>query len=125
MRCPNCNKFVSLEFQEPELQDISVSRDIISASVRIVRCCAECGEELKEAILDITYDLPDGFTECFDNHKITVTDTSIEEIEESGGRYQKSYYGACISFEVKCSCGANLEDTMEGKIAASEMGELV
>jgi hypothetical protein len=54
MRCPDCNKFVSLETQEPEVSDLQVEHNppadkqsehtfTITGSVRIVRVCGECG----------------------------------------------------------------------------------
>ncbi len=56
MRCPDCNRFVSQEAGEPEVDD-STSDMQVSLSVRIVQNCAECGTELKEATLEIERDL--------------------------------------------------------------------
>jgi hypothetical protein len=65
MRCPSCNKFVPFDTDsEPEV-DIDIDADgSVSGTVRIVNTCAECGEELKEASLDVSEDLTD---EC-DGH---------------------------------------------------------
>jgi len=54
MRCPDCNKFVSFEENEPEVESIDVDGDRnVTATVRIVNSCGECGQELKEATLDM------------------------------------------------------------------------
>jgi hypothetical protein len=125
MRCPDCNKFVALDFQEPELDSIEVDCDVVRATVRLVRCCADCGGELKEANLDLEFDLPGEFAEEHRDHELEVEDTGIEQIEEGGGRYAKSYFGAVVLFTVTCSCGATFEGEMSDKIAASYMEELV
>jgi len=50
-RCPNCSKFVSLEAQDPEVQSCDVELDgTVSAEVRLVLACAECGDEGKETV---------------------------------------------------------------------------
>ena len=125
MRCPSCNKFVALEFQDPELIDIDVDADGVRAEVRIVRCCAECGDELKEATLNLYYEWWKEFDEEHGDHDLTVEETGIEPLEEDGGRYAKSYFGANVQFTVTCSCGQCFSAEMEEKIAASYMEELV
>jgi hypothetical protein len=152
MRCPDCNKFVSLEMQDPEVSDLSVeylpSHDAdnepihefcITGTVRIVRCCAECGQEMKEAQLDIEQTVELGeevdtkgahdweeFARTHDLDDARVDDSpSVDQIEEGGGRYAKSYFGAAIHFEV--FVGDTVVATVEwsDKVAASSMDELV
>jgi hypothetical protein len=64
MRCPSCSKFVSYDTDvDPEEQgDAELDGTGLSASYRRVLCCAECGDELKEATIEVTADLdfPDG-----------------------------------------------------------------
>lgn len=58
--CPGCQKFASLELQDPEEQsepEIDGSSGEVSCEVRIVRNSACCGEEMKEATLELTADI--------------------------------------------------------------------
>ncbi len=80
MRCPSCNKFVPYDTDsEPEV-DIEIDAEgSVSGTVRIVNTCADCGEELKEASLDVNEDLTD---EC-DGH---LEDGFVIERIETGER---------------------------------------
>lgn len=155
MRCPDCNKFVGLEFQDPEdvnldMNDEELTDDgelalLVSMSCRIVRNCSECGQELKEATIEAndeeilvesetlkdhvilivkdgrnTYDWKDGHGD------LALNEESVEPIEEGGGRYAKSFFGAKVGFSITCKCGGVLhEGDVEDKVAASAMDELV
>jgi hypothetical protein len=111
MRCSDCNKFVGLEFNEPEVEsDLEVNEDgTVTASVRIVRACSECGNDLKEATFDLEFtptqeQIKDhlnppgrsrtGASNHETVHELEVEQEGIEQIEEGGGRYAKSYFGA-------------------------------
>ncbi len=130
MRCPDCNKFVSLDLQDPEVE-IELEGESVKASVRIVRACAECGTALKEATLEMedTFEGPDPEDAQGEDkeHDLEVEETGVDSIEEGGGRYAKSYYGASVDYSVTCSCGCKFEHNgvMSGKIAASHMDEMV
>lgn len=133
MRCPDCSKFVGLEMAEPEVNDLEVSEDgTVTMNVRIVRNCAECGTELKSADLELECQVDVGEHGSDDEgkhkgHELTVEETSVEMIEEGGGRYKKSYYGAEVSFRVTCACDESwsVEGEVSDKVAASEMEEMV
>lgn len=128
MRCPDCQKFVGLEFQEPEVQSLEVSDTSVTANIRIVRNCADCGNELKEATLEMEQDLEQ---EALDHlatpgeHELSVDEDSTEGLEEGGGRYKKSYFGATVQFTVRCSCGEfEFSGELSDKVPASGMDEL-
>lgn len=146
MRCPNCNKFVPLELQEPEVDCLEVTYNeaadaqseptfTITGNVRIVRTCEECGQEMKEATLEIEQEVDLG-----ENVDFKMTDKlradpaplenvhveeEVESLEEGGGRYAKSYFGASIHFTVYLDKVAVAAVDWSDKIAASEMDELV
>jgi len=125
MRCPDCNKFVSLEFQPPEVDDLEYDGQNVTGTVRLTRTCAECSQELKEATLDINAEVDAEWAEKHDGHNISV-EFDPEEIEEGGGRYAKSYFGAGGSIQVKCDdCNETTEVEWSDKVAASHMEELV
>lgn len=132
MKCPSCNKFAGLDFQDPEIQSEQFEDDGSgSASVRIVRNAACCGDEMKEATLEYEdIQMPE---ELLKKHKKKACELSaefsVDPIEEGGGRYAKSYFGATLTITVTCSCQKKGSDPVwvadfEEKVAASEMEEL-
>jgi hypothetical protein len=149
MRCPDCAKFVSLELQDPEVSNLDVAVDNVDAetkevqftitgNVRIVRTCAECSNELKEATLDIEQsvelgedseltaaDITADYVKWFVENAPEVEETNINPIEEGGGRYQKSFFGAEVTFELKRDDKVIARVTWSDKVAASSMDELV
>lgn len=141
MRCPDCQKFVSLEFQDPEVESIEIEGLTVTAMVRIVRVCAECSQEMKEATLEMSAELDASeFADHWDEEKgepregceLTVEECGADQIEEGGGRYKKSYFGAEVSYEVYCECSKSgeksklvHEGTLSDKVPASAMDELV
>jgi len=125
----------------------------IYASVRIVRSCGDCGNAMKEAMLEMSDEGNDGVLlsgelliaegsldegghirlneetkkyEWLDGHGAEGADHyDPEPLQEIGGRYAKSYFGATIVWYVNCACREVLVDgTLEDKVAASEMDEL-
>jgi hypothetical protein len=132
---------------DPEIEDISVDSDgTVSANVRIERTCAECGDTLKEATLELSWSPEPEDAKKLEEHirlheekeaeagtdaepfeyEFEVEETGVDAIEEGGGRYKKSYFGAHVSFDLKCSCDPSfmISGEMDDKVAASEMEEL-
>lgn len=131
MRCPDCNKFVSMEFSDPTVEEINVSEDgEVEANVTLTRTCTDCGSDLKTATLEMTSDctkecIDHVNTEGSDTHDLDVKEEDINQIEEGGGRYAKSYFGAEVCFKITCKCDPKFEfsGSMLDKVAASEMEE--
>lgn len=134
MRCPACNKFVPFDdSNEPEVNGVDVEPNgEVTADVRVVLTCAECGEELKESSLNPseTVDLsghvvPEGEE---DDHQLEVADegAELETRTEGSGRGLRTYYGARVTAKVTCT-GCDFEADVElfGEVRASEMEELV
>lgn len=66
-RCPDCNKFVSFEEVEPEVNSLEVdSSGYVTAEIRIVNECADCSTELREANLDLSANAD--FEEAWNRH---------------------------------------------------------
>lgn len=146
MRCPDCNKFVGLDEADPEL-DLSVEDAVVSGTVRIVRTCAECGQELKEASFDVEVDLSDDLTPIGEGESATYEGVEFDLVEEDAqmtsrtqthdrngkpiknSRYMRSYYGAEVTVKVKATYPDGTERDAEGlwsdEVAAGEMEELV
>ena len=140
MRCPDCNKFVSMEMSEPELEgelDFDPETQAVTGSVRIERTCAECGTLLKEGQLEMEVELVGEDAAMMaahlklhekgpDQEVFEVHDVGLDTIEEEGGRFKKSYYGATVHFNITCSCDKNfaVSGSMEDKMPASAMDEV-
>ncbi len=151
-RCENCNKFTALEFQEPEEESFEVEGlEVItkdgavsataSATVRISRNSECCGDTMKEA----TFEMSEEFVinhDKLEEHLVEkegggwawkegcaliANNEDPEQVEEGGGRYAKSYFGASVDYSVTCECGKGdelHEGTIEDKVAASEMDDV-
>lgn len=145
--CPSCNKFCSLNMEEPENNNLEVTmfdpneeentRTVtIQGEIRICLTSGCCGDEMKEYTFEPEAEIVVK-GHCGDDCDITVVENSLWGVEESGGRYQKSYYGFSMECELQCECGKDVEIdaadcayeagtgcfTLEDKVAASEMDE--
>lgn len=147
MRCPDCNKFVSQDLADPEVNDLTIDPEgNVHAEVRVVVTCADCGTELKETNLEMEMDLSDklkGHLSGDDGeHELTIDEDGSEGIEDmkttdrhgkkiKSARYMTKLYGARVDFKVTCSCqGDDCKDPLhEGQLEetteAGSMDELV
>lgn len=143
MRCPNCNKFVSYDEPEAEIEYGEVEENdgensfFVSATVRVVLKCAECGDELKETNGDITLVFNHSCGE-----KLTAENFEIESIEAEGcsrvqdkdkhgrqiknHRYMKTFYGCEVTGTFICSlCDESISESETFEEQASSFDELV
>lgn len=135
MRCSDCNKFVSYDQAEPELTSFQVDSGKgeaeITGTVHVDLNCGECGTTLKSADIDIDHNITVPCIDTADDggdslpggaqgagprsggHEMEITEESAEPSErtEGRGRGMKTFYGAEITVEVVCSCGAKAEST--------------
>lgn len=146
-RCQNCNKFTALEMQDPDVESFDVEFDLdaatgelsinASGTVRIVRTSECCGGEMKEASLELTEEstvpreaLGDlvvqaaGLWVWRDGVEPGYDHDDPQPIEEGGGRYAKSYFGAEVTYRVTVGDKVVHEATLSDKCAASGMDEL-
>jgi hypothetical protein len=109
MRCPDCNKFVSYGEPDPEILSSEVEDNQLTVDVRVILDCSECGTELKETTLTIEKDLTeiDDFCDCKNaEFEIVLESAILYSRSEGKGRGTKTFYGADIEVEIKCSkCG--------------------
>ena len=134
MRCTDCNKFVSFDdSNEPEVQDVNVDDNgYITAEVRFVLTCAECGAELKEGnySLDGNVDLsshdtsPKEDKDPMDVHSLEAEEDSCSM--ETVSTKSKTNYQVSLSVKVTCTA-CDFEETVElsGEMTSGEMDELV
>jgi hypothetical protein len=147
MRCPSCNKFVSYDTDvEPEENNQEIDGTTFNASYRRVLTCGDCGEELKEAEIEVSYDFSGDIEEVEKSEKTETKEEhehsfEIEscDVEATTGavtkdrhgrpirnsRYMATLYGVECQVEVKCECGATASFTTEESERASSFDELV
>lgn len=127
MRCPDCNKFVSYEMGEPDLQDCHLEDNQVFAEVRLVKQCVECSTELEEVTFSIESDVidhPHDELELEDD----MPEVEITERTEGKGRYMKTFIGASVPFKVICQhegCDFCFEGDLSDEIQASGFDSLV
>jgi hypothetical protein len=115
MRCPDCNKFVGNEEQDPEVNSTDVDCDgNVSAEVRIANACTECGTELTEFTFNTDADAPEEVTrhieKCHDDENpanLEIEEGTCERTTrtEGKGRGARTFYGYTLSYTITCSCG--------------------
>lgn len=136
MRCPDCNKFVSLENEEsPEVEpsvEVDSGRVSIGGTVSLVRVCADCSTELKscEAGVDDEASVEIPKEHLGEGHDMDV-EIEVGSVDESGGaRYKKNIITANLSYTMRCSCQKRedkplAEGDLTASAAAGEFEELV
>jgi hypothetical protein len=97
-RCPDCNRFVSLEMEEPEIEACDVDPGgELEITARLVKVCAECGTEIRECYLEITktFSCPPWDSDDAPESTVDVEYDDFENTEryEGKGRYQKTFHG--------------------------------
>lgn len=125
MRCNSCSKFVSQDAGDLEA-DISWADDHLTGTVRIVQCCAECSQELKEYTFDVDVEVavcddPEG-----EGHSTEVNYEGLENDSrsEGKGRYTKTFYGFSGEVEVYCDkCKTKCTVEVKDECMASDMEE--
>jgi hypothetical protein len=142
-RCPDCEKFVSLEAQEPEVESIEVddASGEVSASVRCVLACMDCGTEMKETTLELqntsteVAEHIDKHAEAEEEYSLDVEESNVEAtdhyqtVDRHGkpikkARYQRHFYGVSMTATVTCSCGDCFDVDLEDSVQASMFDEL-
>ncbi len=133
-RCPDCNKFVSLNCEEePEIEEIELTEndDSISftTSARIVNTCEDCGTEMKEANLDFEGEFDFDFKSykeltnySFDKFAVDVDNS--DRTDNGGGRYAKRMFGLTIDVALSYDGEPVDEQSITQEIAASYMDDL-
>jgi hypothetical protein len=150
-RCPDCNKFVSLDSsQDPEVTiDVDETGEVTCA-FQIANACEQCGTEMFTAQFDTSVSA-DGITRSEDSKtlaeflgeckaKVAEGETEDDEIDlevdesdlertdryEGKGRGQRHYYGAKVGFTVKATFRGvthEFEGSVEDEIQASSMDQ--
>jgi len=148
-RCPDCNKFVSLDVAEPEAEQPEVNGDDVSVDVRVVQICAECNGEIKEWNATLEEVLNDEATihkeENPDDDKHVIEaewqqDPEVEDfyrpreepkpnkkgvIKPVPLRFQTHYYKVSGAIDLSCSCGKSLGSIqVESEIESSSFDDL-
>ncbi len=126
MRCPDCNRFVAYNQDDPEVE-LEVTSEGVTGDVRIVLTCEQCGTELKESTFEVSTD--DDLTgHEGDEHELDVeADAEPTTRTEGHGRGTKTFYGYHMTYKVTCSCTPGqpvLSEEWGDDVQASSMDEL-
>jgi phage FluMu protein Com len=151
MRCPDCNKFVSYDEPECEVQSVETDGTEVRATVTVGLNCSECGNRLKEAEIEATADIEheckplserdpslapsEPFVEGDEEFSVDCEGDAepsdrLEDKDRHGKRiknyrYMKHYYGFTLEQEVKCNkCGETFSVTIDGEEQASSFDEV-
>ena len=126
-RCEDCNRFVSVDQADPEL-DITLGHEkrmtSIFGIVRLATCCGDCGQDIMEAYQDFQRELDFKHREGGCNGGLELLDEEAEADyrTEGTGRHVRHFYGANIRAMVVCSdCDASLEIEDHCEVQASHM----
>ena len=134
MRCPDCNKFVSYDDPECEVDSVEIDENTVRASVTVNLNCADCSGTLKSATIESETEFehtckpvgerdadwkpdPDFSAddmEAGDQFELEDDgepegDSRMETKDRNGkpiksARYMKTFYGFTLSSSVKCRC---------------------
>lgn len=107
MRCPDCSKFVSLETEVPDGTDelevtVEDGKVVVRGSVRVVRTCADCSTELKEASFEVDAELEQKLDAKHTDHELLL-EGDLSSTESGGGRYAKNMVGFEGAVTITCS----------------------
>lgn len=140
MRCPDCNKFVSMENGDPEVDRLEVEMSgnesyIVTMEASLVRNCAECSTELKRTMVDseqtVVLEVVEReclSTEAEDGIHDPVIDEKDSSVDESGGRYAKNMISCTVTYTVTCNnggCALQKQDTISAETNAGSFEESV
>lgn len=135
-RCPSCNKFPPVEQGDPELnidiEDVDGKSGRITGDIRLVLNSGCCGDEIAESNQEVpdeaTFEHPVSSDD--EKHEVTIESESADATDRYEGRkgapirYQKHYYGADVTVDLKCKCGWTGQVTFKVEEAASAFDDL-
>jgi len=122
-RCDSCNKFVSLEENDPDVNSLEIGDGaVVCADVTIVNACSECGQDLRTAEFEVEHAATAELEGHLDEgHNLEVEEDSTERTSRTTGkgRGQRTFYGFELTATVTCSCG-KLGDGFGVQVVLSE-----
>jgi hypothetical protein len=135
-RCPDCNKFVSLDAEvDPEINVTVDDEGVITGDVRIANACGECGTELLESTFSVEVDLSAEIRDHRDEHEKEKSEHNTLDVDDDGGsrvdefkgpgRRAAHLYGAEVEFTVTCKCGEKFSQSWRETVQSSSMDSLV
>lgn len=149
MRCPDCNKFVSMENGDPEVNSLEATWQgngviNVTADLELFRNCADCGTQLKSAQPSIETDLDLAEQEAWralpedkrarilaaleaDSAIVNVDNGDPSVDESGGGRYAKNMITVTLPITIKIEAGeldrVEFSADLSESLAASEFEE--
>lgn len=134
-RCGNCNKFVSYGDPDIEVNSERVEDGVALADVEVYLTCAECGQQIKQALLSFEEPVEHECEKISDptDYDHTRTDWSatdrvdmrVKNGKAGHPRTWRTYYGATVTLTFNCGhCGEEVEVVGEVEEQASAFEDL-
>jgi len=137
-RCPDCNKFVSIDSEQDPEVNLDASETGVTGDVQIANACADCGTELRTATLDVNVDAEnlqnedgvtlatwyEGLTEAAKEtaqFEVEETETERTSRSEGKGRSTHTFYGATVQFDVTVTFEVPVADTDSDDVEEKRM----
>lgn len=128
-RCPDCNKFVSLEPGDPDASSPDVTDGKLQLQVQLDLNCAECGTAIKSATYDFELEHPNLLTKCEADEEVSEGqhdwefDVEFDEVDEirDKRRVLMQLSGKITGTCMQCETEANV--TFSGMIAKGDFEE--
>ena len=133
MRCPDCNKFASLDVDgDPEVElECDEATGEVTGTVRIMNACQECGMEMTESTFNVDVDFDGAEAHLAKHpedeaHALELEEPSVERTMRTTGkgRGTRTFYGAETELTVKCLCGFTEMHPWSDDVQASSMNSL-
>lgn len=136
MRCPNCNKFVSYDDPQCEVDSVEIEGDSVRAVVSVQLNCVDCGTTLKDAQIESESQIDHECENSKSEKEFEIESdgspegtSRVQQIDRRGkpiksSRYMKTFYGFEMTTEVKClKCDEVISVSLEGEEQASGFNE--
>lgn len=129
-RCEECQKFVSLQTEEPEDYGLDISGLSLTGEISMARSCMDCGGEMKEYIFDVEIELsdfwPEGWPDISEGREISLGDYSLSEVEEVKRQFSREIL--LVGYELEATVSVedlgDFQVMYRDTVQASEFEEL-
>lgn len=106
-RCYSCNKFVTKEMNEPEIEGEQIDDDgNITADVRLVLVCSDCGTELAESTQQVEIDGAE-FHKCEPQKCVECNGEGVQECNTCNGATTVTSPDDDFDYVVCPACGGS------------------
>lgn len=132
--CPTCKKFTSID-ASTDLDPADIEIDdagVVTGTIRMVNCCSECGEEVRETVFDVELAVNDykvHLETCEEAKKEEALAPSVELLDLERDEQERpprakrraKFYIARGTIKVTCECGSEFFGYWQDEMKSSLM----